>query len=387
MWILRVNMTDRALKLEEVSEKYQQLGGRGLTSTIIYDEVDPQCHPLGPHNKLVFAPGLLSGTVAPTSARLSVGGKSPLTGGIKESNVGSGYAPALAKMGLKAIVVEGQPEEAGKYWLLHLTWDGEKPHAEFLPADEYTGRDLYKVFPKLYARFGKKAHIAGIGVAGELKYKNSGVAFNDMEKQPTRYSGRGGLGAVMGSKGLKFIVVDSTGAPAVKCADEALFKQGAKKLRAALGEHAVTKPKGGLNTYGTAVLVNIINESGGFPTRNFRDGRFEGAAKISGEAIFETNKKRMGKEIYNHACSPGCVIQCSGTLYDKKGKEIVSCIEYESDWALGADCGIDDLDAIGKMVYLCNAYGLDTILRRVLPSAWRWIPACSPSAMPRARSS
>jgi len=361
MWILRVNMTDRSLKLEEVPEKYQQLGGRGLTSTIIYDEVDPQCHPLGPYNKLVFAPGLLSGTVAPSSSRLSVGGKSPLTGGIKESNVGSGYAPALAKLGLKAIIVEGHPEEAGKYWMLHLTWDGEKPHAEFLPADEYVGRDLYKVFPKLYTRFGKKVHVAGIGVAGELKYKNSGVAFDDMKQKPTRYSGRGGLGAVMGSKGLKFIVVDSTGAPAVTFANEALFKQGAKKLREALGEHALTKPKGGLNTYGTAVLVNIINEAGAFPTRNFRDGRFEGAAKISGETIFEANKKRMGKEIYNHACSPGCVIQCSGTLYDEQGEEIVSCIEYESDWALGADCGIDDLDAIGKMVYLCNAYGLDTI--------------------------
>jgi len=108
-------------------------------------------------------------------------------------------------------------------------------------------------------------------------------------------------------------------------------------------------------------LVNIINEAGGFPTRNFRNGRFEGAAKIAGEAIFETNKQRMGKEIYNHNCSPGCIIQCSNTIYGADGKEIASCVEYESDWCFGADCGIDDLDAIAEMVMLCNAYGLDTI--------------------------
>ena len=361
MWILRLNMTDRSYKFEDVPERYKALGGRGLTSTMISDEVDPTCHPLGPNNKLVFAPGIVTGTPAPTSARLSVGGKSPLTGGIKESNVGSGWAPVAARMRLKAVVIEGQPEEKGKYWMVKLGWDGEKPAVTFLPADEYVGKNLYDVFSQLYERFGNRIHIAGIGVAGEFGYANSGIAFDDMKKKPTRFSGRGGLGAVMGSKGLKFFVIDGAGAPPMAYVDEALFKQGAKKLRAALGEHALTKPKGGLNTYGTAVLINIMNEAGGLPTRNFRTGRFEGAAKISGEAIFESNKARMGKEVYNHACSPGCVIQCSNTLYAKDGSEIVSCLEYESDWALGANCGIDNLDGIGKMVYWCNAYGLDTI--------------------------
>jgi aldehyde:ferredoxin oxidoreductase len=182
-----------------------------------------------------------------------------------------------------------------------------------------------------------------------------------MKQRPSRYSGRGGVGAVMGSKGLKFIVLDSTDAPGVAYADKELFKEGAKKMRDALGEHAVTKPQGGLNSYGTAILVNILNEAGGLPTRNFRTGHFDGAAKIAGEAIFEHNKKVMGKEVYNHACSPGCVIQCSNTLYDEQGNELVSCIEYESDWSFGADCGIDDLKAIAEMVRLCNAYGLDTI--------------------------
>lgn len=360
MWILRLNMTDRTWRLDEVPEAYKNLGGRGLTSTLVHDEVPPLCHPLGPNNKLVFAPGIVTGTAAPTSARISVGGKSPLTGGIKESNAGTSWAPDVAKMRLKAIVVEGQPKEKG-WWLAHVTWDGQKPKAEFLPADEYAGKDLYEVFPKLYERFGDKVSIAGCGVAGEYGYGNAGVVFNDMSKEPSRYSGRGGLGSVLGSKRLKFIVVDPTGAPGVELTDKALFDEGRRKMIDALRTHDITKPKGGLNTYGTAVLVNILNEAGGLPTRNFSSGRFEGAAKIAGEAIFEGNKQRLGKELYNHACSPGCIIQCSNTWYKPDGSRHVSCQEYESVWSLGANCGMDDLDVTGELIRLCNAYGLDTI--------------------------
>jgi aldehyde:ferredoxin oxidoreductase len=187
------------------------------------------------------------------------------------------------------------------------------------------------------------------------------VAFNDQSKNATRYAGRGGLGAVMATKGLKFIVLDRTGAPGVEIVDKALFEEGRKKMIDALRTHAITKPKGGLNSYGTAILVNILNEAGGLPTRNFSSGRFEGAPKISGETIFEKNKERKGKEIYNHACSPGCIIQCSNTVYDENGEEITSCLEYESTWALGADCGIDNLEDVAKMNALCNDYGLDTI--------------------------
>ncbi len=363
MWILRINMTDRSYRLEEVPATYKNLGGRGMTSSIVHDEVPPLCHPLGPNNKLVFAPGIVTGTAAPTSARISVGAKSPLTGGIKESNAGSPWPPYLASMQIKALVVEGQPKEKGKYWMAHLTWDAKagKPEVEFLPADEYKGKDLDEVYPKVFERFGKNPSIAGFGVAAEYGYANSGIVFNDLKKRPSRYSGRGGLGAVMASKGLKFIVVDSKGAPGVAIADKALFEQGTKKLADALRTHDITKPKGALNAYGTAVLINILNEAGGLPTRNFSTGRFEGAAKTSGEAIFEGNKSRLGKELYNHACSPGCIIQCSNTWYKPDGTEHTSCVEYESDWALGADCGIDSLDDIAEMVRLCNAYGLDTI--------------------------
>ena len=361
--VFRINMADRTCKLEELPEAYQHMGGRWLTSTIVHDEVDPQCHPLGPNNKLVFAPGIVTGTSAPTSSRISVGGKSPLTGGIKEANAGSAFPPSLAAMGIRAIVVEGQPEEKGKFWLLHLTWDegAGAPKGEFLPADEYVGRDLYKVFPELFERFGDKVSVAGIGTAGEFLYGNSGIVFEDMSKRPSRYAGRGGLGAVMGSKGLKFIILDRKGAPGVQLADKAVFDQGRKKLLDALMQHDITKPKGALNSYGTAVLVNIVNEAGGLPTRNFSSGRFEEAAQIAGEALFEGNKERLGKELYNHACSPGCVIQCSNTWYKEDAEEHVSCVEYETAWALGANCGIGDLDQVAELTRLCNAYGLDTI--------------------------
>jgi aldehyde:ferredoxin oxidoreductase len=356
-------MTDRSYRLEEVPAAYKNLGGRGMTSTIVHDEVPPLSHPLGPNNKLVFAPGIVTGTSAPTSARISVGAKSPLTGGIKESNAGSAWAQHLAFMQIKALVVEGQPKEKDKRWLAYLTWDAKasKPKVEFFGANQYKEEELYVVFPKVFKRFGAAIAVAGFGVAGEYGYANSGIVYNDLHKRPSRYSGRGGLGAVMASKGLKFIVTDAKGALGVGFVDKALFEQGTKKLADALRTHDVTKPKGALNTYGTAVLINIMNEAGGLPTHNFSVGRFEGAAKIAGEAIFEGNKKRLGKELYNHACSPGCIIQCSNTWYKPDGTEHTSCVEYESDWAFGADCGIDSLDNIAEMVRLCNAYGLDTI--------------------------
>ena len=357
--ILRVDMTNRTAAYEEVPETYRHMGGRWLSSSLVCDEVPPTCHPLGPNNKVVLAPGIVTGTAAPTSSRISVGGKSPLTGTIKESNSGAALSQKLARLGIRAIIVEGQPTETNTFWLLKITKDA----VTFEPADAWTGKGLQQVFPDLFQQHGgmPKVSIAAIGVAGEMRMAAAGVCFNDLNGRPSRYSGRGGLGAVLGSKGLKFIVVDDSDAPGVKIANKGLFDQGRKKLVDALQQHAITKPKGALNSYGTAVLVNIINEAGALPTRNFSDGRFEGAAKIAGEAIFEGNKERVGKELYNHACSPGCIIQCSNTWHRPDGTEHTSCIEYESDWALGANCGIDNLDTIAELNHLCNDYGLDTI--------------------------
>jgi aldehyde:ferredoxin oxidoreductase len=355
--VLRIDMTDRTATFEPVPDKYKHRAGRWLTSSIVHDEVPPTCHPLGPNNKLVFSPGIVTGTASPTSSRISVGGKSPLTGGIKEANAGTGWGRRLANLGIRAVVVEGQAAKG--LWLVKITADG----ATFEPADAWAGKELSTVYPAVFDRFGgpETVDVCAIGVAGEHRMPAAGVCFNDQDSRPSRYAGRGGLGAVMGSKGLKFLVVDDRGAPGPKPANPKLFDSGRKKTAAALTEHAITKPKGALNSYGTAVLVNIINEAGALPTRNFRSGRFEGAAKIAGEAIFEGNKERTGSELYNHPCSPGCIICCSNTWHREDGSEHTSCIEYESAWALGANCGIDDLDQVAELNQLCNEYGLDTI--------------------------
>ena len=353
---LRIDMTARTATFEPVPDKYKGRAGRWLTSSIVHDEVPATCHPLGPNNKLVFSPGILTGTASPTSSRLSVGGKSPLTGGIKEANAGTGWGWRLARLGIRAVIVEGQ---ADGFWLLKIDKDG----GSFEVADSWTGEKLSEVYPTVFDRFNgcEAVDICSIGVAGEHRMPAAGICFNDQKGRPSRYAGRGGLGAVMGSKGLKFIVVDDSGAEGVPIANQEVFDGGRKKMAAALTEHAITKPQGALNSYGTAVLVNIVNEAGAFPTNNFRSGRFDGAAKIAGEAIFEGNKERTGSELYNHACSPGCIIRCSNTWHRPDGSEHTSCLEYESAWAFGANCGIDDLDQLAELIQLCNDYGLDTI--------------------------
>jgi len=356
-------MTDRSFSLEEIPEKYKYLAGRGMTSTLVHDEVPALCHPLGPNNKIVFSPGIATGTSAPTSARISVGGKSPLTGGIKESNAGTPWGADLAKLQIRALVIEGQPKDQDKYWGLYISWDKTqgKPKLEFFDANEFKQKPLSEAFTKVYEKFGDGVSISGCGRVGEYGYANAGVVYNDLQKRATRYSGRGGLGSVLGSKKVKLIVLNPEGTPPVPIVDADLFEEGKKKLIEALRAHDITKPKGALNTYGTAVLINILNEAGGLPTRNFSKGYFSGGPKIAGEAIFEGVKQRKGKEIYNHACSPGCIIQCSNTWYRENGEEHSSCVEYESDWAFGADCEIDSLDDIAELIRLCNEYGLDTI--------------------------
>jgi aldehyde:ferredoxin oxidoreductase len=198
-----------------------------------------------------------------------------------------------------------------------------------------------------------------IGPAGEMKLSAASVAVSDTKGHPSRHAGRGGMGAVMGSKGLKAVVIDDTGAPPVQYADFEAFKEAAAKLRNALQSHDVTKPGGGLATFGTNVLVNVINEAGGFPTRNFSAGRFEGASKISGETMHDIIKERGGNT--THAACTTCIIQCSNVYLDKNKNYVTSGFEYETIWANGANCGIDDLDSIAQVDRLCDEYGLDTI--------------------------
>jgi aldehyde:ferredoxin oxidoreductase len=329
-------------------------GGRALTSMIISKEVPPACHPLSKENKLVIAAGLLSGTLAANSGRLSVGAKSPLTGGIKESNVGGNASAKLARLGIRGIVIEGQAA-GGKLHYLLVNKDG----AELHPADEYKGLRNYELAEKLKAKHGDKVGVISIGPAGEMKMSAASVAVTDTDGNPSRHAGRGGMGAVMGSKGLKAIVVDDKGGPGIEYADQEAFKEAAKTFREALQTHAVTKPDGGLAVFGTNVLVNVINEAGAFPTRNFTEGRFEGATKISGETLHDVIKKRGGKNTHS-ACS-NCIIQCSNVYVDEDKNYVTAGFEYETIWANGANCGIDDLDSIARVDRLCDDIGLDTI--------------------------
>ncbi|WP_034638623.1 aldehyde ferredoxin oxidoreductase family protein [Desulfofalx alkaliphila] len=350
MKIVRLNMTTKQASFEEVPEKYLALGGRALTSQIVADEVPAECHPLGPNNKLVIAPGLLSGTSAPSSGRLSVGGKSPLTGGIKEANAGGVCSQKLANIGIKAIVVEGKAD-AGTY-IMHLTAD----KAELIAADELAGKGTYELTKILKERFNPKVGVICIGPAGEMQMLSAGVTNNDLEGNSSRYAGRGGLGAVMGSKGLKAIVIEADKTFDAPVQDKERFRAAAKKFADILLKHPVCGE--GLPTFGTNVLMNVINEAGTLPTRNFRFGRFDKAADVSGEKLAEVAVARGGKQ--THSCHPGCVMRCSNVYPLPDGIEC-SPVEYETAWAFGPNLEINDLDVVARLNYICNDVGLDTI--------------------------
>ena len=349
--IIRVNMTQKEVKFEEVADKYTSLGGRALTSQLIADEVPATCDALGPFNKLVIAPGLLSGTSAPSSGRLSVGGKSPLTGGIKEANAGGITSQKLANLGIKAIIIEGKPADQ-EFAMLKITPDG----VEMLPAGDLAGKGTYEVTAICRQHYGEKVAVITIGPAGEMLMPSAGVTNNDSDGNSSRYAGRGGLGAVMGSKGLKAIVIDCPKTFDAPVADPERFKAAAKKFAKILLDHPVCGQ--GLPAYGTNVLMNIINEAGTIPTRNFRFGRFDKAAEVSGEKLAEVATARGGKA--THACHPGCVMRCSN-VYPMPNGKVCAPIEYETAWCFGPNLEIGDLDTVAMLNYICNDVGLDTI--------------------------
>jgi aldehyde:ferredoxin oxidoreductase len=354
--IMRLDMSTLSTTTEPAPDKWARYGGRALTDAIIFAEVPPMSDPLGPENKLIFAPGLLGGTSAPNGGRLSVGAKSPLTGGIKESNVGGQAAHALAKIGIAGLVVEGVPADTDAWYVLKINPDGS---TEVMREDSLGGLGNYATKDAIDATMGdvKRYATITIGPAGEMGMKSAGIAVSDPDGYPNRFAGRGGLGAVMGSKRLKAIVVVDEGLPYVAHADKDAFNAAVRRFANALREHAVTGQA--LPTYGTNVLANIINEAGGYPTRNFSDGRFELVEGISGETMREVTLERGGN--VKHGCHTGCVIQCSRYYVDKDGHYKTKGVEYESVWSLGADCGIGDMDMIAELDRACGDIGLDTI--------------------------
>ncbi len=350
--LLRVNMTSCSAATEPLPQRVELLGGRALTSALVAAEVPPTCHPLAAENKLVLAPGLLAGTAAPCSGRISVGAKSPLTGTIKESNAGGTAAQAMGRLGLAAIVVEGRPKSDAPH-LLFI----DKAGARLSEAPELKGLGNYDTVKALHERFGDRVACITIGPAGEMRLAAATVAITDTDGHPTRHCGRGGMGAVMGSKGLKAIVLDAADLPRPASADAEAFGAAAKRFAKHLAAHPVTGQT--LPMYGTNALANVINSAGAYPTRNFSAGTFEGVDAISGETERETILARKGNP--RHPCHPGCTIGCSSIYPDKDGSFLSKGPEYETVWAHGADCGIADLDAIARMDRADDDIGLDTI--------------------------
>jgi aldehyde:ferredoxin oxidoreductase len=353
MKFIRVNMTDQSIRVEDVPEQYQGLGGRGLTSIMINAEVPPLCDPLGPDNKLIIAPGLLSGTPLVNTSRISIGAKSPLTGTIKESNSGGKVASCLGKLGITAIVVEGQAP-AGALYLLAIDADGQ---ATLQEAGAYKGMRTYALSEKLLQAFGPKNTVACIGPAGEYQLGSASIQTTDVDDRPCRAAARGGLGAVMGAKGLKAVVVSTQGADPDAIADPEAFKEAAKAVAQSIQKNPFTGQM--LPNLGTAGILGPVNALGAFPSYNATKGVFDGWEKISGEALAQRLQERGGKT--KHMGCAQCIIHCSNEYVDGKGQYVTSSLEYETIWSMGGMIGVDDLDAIARLDFLCDDIGLDTM--------------------------
>jgi aldehyde:ferredoxin oxidoreductase len=354
MKIVRVNMDTLQASFEEAPKEYELIGNRGLIAKILLKEVPPACHPLSARNKLIFATGPLAGTGVPTAGRLSAGGKSPLTGGIKESNSGGVVADALVEHEIKAIIIENKPKGAGLYALVIAPGK-----AELVPCDDLKGLGNYDTHRKLLERYGSKATVASIGPAGEMRALAAGIFTSDMEGLPGAVCARGGLGALMGAKGLKALVVLDGGEYTIPVKQPDRLKEALKKYHEVIRstpQTAQVYPK-----YGTSPTIMTFNALGGLPTYNFRRGDFEFAEKIGAEALYTTITERGGEGNPTHRCMNGCPIRCYNKYPDSEGKLMVSPIQFETLAMLGSNLGIGDLDAICRLNCLCNDQGVDTV--------------------------
>ena len=354
MKIWRIDTNNKQSSIEDVPEDWQHLGGRGLLAKIMLDEVTPTCDALGPNNKLIFAPGLLVGHRLSSLDRISIGGKSPLTGGIKEANAGGRTGYHLSNLGIKALIIEDRPEDDGWY-VIHISRAGVR----FDEAREVKGKGVYDSAEDLITRYGEDVAIALIGPAGEIKLRAAGIQNIDMDRSPSRIAARGGMGAVMGSKRIKAIVIDAEGGQLPPVKDPEAFKAARKRFTTALLNHPQTTSYA---DYGTAAMANMCNGFGALPTRNFSEGTFEHVEKIGGEQLRSTLLERGGVANTTHACMAGCAIRCSNVFSDQNGEQVVVApLEYETIGLMGSNLGIDSLDVIAEMNRAANDLGLDSI--------------------------
>ncbi len=352
MDVWRINLAEKSLQVEAVPSGWEKLGGRGLTARILLDEVRATCYPLGSENKLIFAPGLLSGHRLSSCDRLSVGSKSPLTGGIKEANAGGTTAIDLSRLGIKVLILENKISNG--LWVLHLSMEG----ARFDSVDDLIGVGAYESTRLLLDRYGSRVSIALIGPSGELKLNSAGILNLDKDRVPSRIAARGGLGAVMGSKGLKAIVIDASGTTGPSLLYPEEFRQAKQILTNALLDHPQSMT---YRDFGTAAMAQLCNRLGGLPTDGFSKGSTSQIEEISGEHMRELMLERGGESNPTHACMPGCVIRCSNIYGGKDGRPIVAPLEYETIGLLGTNLRIHDLDIVAQLNWEANDIGVDSI--------------------------
>ncbi len=359
--VWRINVREQTLKHEPVPQTWSRLGGRGLLARILLDEVDAMCDPLGAGNKLIFAPGLLVGHMLSSTDRISIGGKSPLTGGIKEANAGGRTGFHMAFMGMHTLIIEDQPKEDG-YWVLHLSLQGAKweraDDPSLFSGQSLVGLGVYATAPKLIEKYGDKVAISMIGPGGEMRMKSAGIQNLDKDKIPSRIAARGGLGAVMASKGLKAIVFDNAGGQKPPIVHVEAFKVAQKDYTKAVMEHPQSIT---YRDYGTAVMAQMTQSFAAIPAHNFSRGTFDNVENISGETLREFTLTRGKPSEAAHACMAGCTIKCSNVFGGEDGKIIVSPLEYETIGLMGTNVDIDSLDSIGRMNWQVNDLGLDSI--------------------------
>ena len=350
--LIRVDMTSLTVAIEALPTSWKFLGGRALSARIMLEECEASCDPLGADNVLVLAPGLMSGTSAPTSGRISVGCKSPLTNGIKEANAGGEAGQDLMKLGYRAIIVKGQPADREKRWGLEVTNEG----VTLLEADDYKGLWNYPACEKLLSQYPKSASAISIGPAGEMMLKGASVACTDRDKvrRPARHAARGGVGAVMGSKCLKWVVIDAGKLPIRKPVDAKAFARYMKSFSKDYldgGRHETFK-------YGTSASVPVANLLHTFPYKNRTEGRNPEVDKLDGARIRESFDSRGGGM---HNCMSGCIVKCSNIVHDAEGNYLTSALEFETLTLLGSCCAINNWEDVADLDRLCDELGLDTI--------------------------
>jgi aldehyde:ferredoxin oxidoreductase len=348
--ILRVDMTNQTSTFDEFPSEWKRLGGRALSARILSKECDPTCDPLGPDNVLVMAPGVLSGTSAPTSGRISIGGKSPLTGGIKEANAGGNPGQHLMKLNIRAVVVKGQPSDPDKRYGLVVNEEG----ASVVEADEYKGLWNYASCEKLLANYPDTASAISIGPAGELQLRGASVACTDQDKErrPARHAARGGLGAVMGSKGLKWVLVDPGRLPNRKPANA----DGFNNLNKEYSKTYLGGPQ--IFQYGTSAILPTANLLNTLPYKNRTEGQSPDAENLAGAKIVESFATRGGTM---HNCMAGCIVKCSNIVHDADGNYVTSALEFETLALLGSNCAVGSWEDVADLDRLCDEIGMDTV--------------------------